>query len=408
MKKLALAVALAVSANVVFAQADARKPGAAVEAAGPAPSSPAPFLPNAVITQGFDGTTLTTSGCALNPGMVTQGWFAFNTSSPLGASCWNVLQNAPVPNPAPQGGDGYIVSNFNVVAPSSTGNHSAWLVSPPLNFGTGATLEFWARAGGTYADQLEVRLSTAPTAGTPDVGTSSTTFGTFTTLLLTVNSGLTGTANGTCPTANFTATGSTFPTFPTTAWCRFTVSGAALPTSGSGRIAFKSSAPNGGPTGANGNIVRLDTFSFDEGVLGAPAITPARPAGTVTVTGAAGASTAQTTLSFTNGTGAAVVPGTVNCTLSNIVGSVTIAPTAAITLAPGATGGFTVTGSGTPGSTFSATASCAVQGVAAPIVYNIAGSFSSVTQIPTLSIFNLSLLSLMIIGLGALVSRRSN
>jgi hypothetical protein len=343
---LALSVGIAISGGV-FAQSTTTKPGS--RAVTDVPSTAQPFSPLATITEGFDGSATTTSACLLTPAMATAGWFAKNNSLPNGASCWNVIANTPVPTaPAPQAGAGFIVSNFNVG--TGAAQHSAWLVTPRVTFGPGATLEFWARAGGTYADQMEVRVSTAADAGTPNVGTAATDLGTFTSLALTINptSALVSTDQA-CPTANFTATGATHPGFATSQWCKFTVSGAALPASGSGRIAFRNSVPDGGPGGANSSIIRMDSFSFVEGITSTPIISSPISGSQLSFSVPIG-STASQTINFTGG------PATLNCTVTGPysipAGGVVNVPGALVVTASGAASG-TLTCTGPAGFTTS-------------------------------------------------------
>lgn len=140
--------------------------------------------------------------------------------------------------------------------------------------------------------------------------------------------------------------------------------------------------------------------------LGAPAITAVTPAGNISINSGAGSTNATTTLNFRNGTGTEVIPGTVSCALSATTGLLSITPTTAINIAPGSTGGFVVTGTGTPGSSFSGTVTCTVQGLAAPIVYTVSGLISPVTQITTLSNTSLALLGLLVLGFAGFAVRR--
>ena len=384
MKKLSLltlSVGIAISGGA-FAQVSSAKPGsiAVVDVL----SSAQPFLPAATITEGFDGAATSTSACTLTAAMTTAGWFAKNNSLPLGMSCWNVLANAPVQTaPAPQAGASFIVSNFNVG--TGVAQHSAWLVTPRITFGTGATLEFWARAGGTYADQMEVRVSTAADAGTPDVGTAATDVGTFTSLALTINpTGALVTTDQACPAANFTATSATHTGFATTQWCKFTVTGAALPAIGTGRIAFRNSVPNGGPGGANGNIIRMDSFSFIEGTAGAPsafaATTPSNTAATpilLTRTLPAGTSTFALTFNVTGANGA------LTCTTASAGYSVAPSP---LNLVIGTPGTVTVTHTGTTAGTFTGLVTCTgpAGSTGGPFIYNFSTTVNAaVVLIPT-------------------------
>jgi hypothetical protein len=128
-------------------------------------------------------------------------------------------------------------------------------------------------------------------------------------------------------------------------------------------------------------------------------ITPVTPPGTLNVT------SGSVALNFSNGAAAGGPSGTVSCALSNTTGTISIAPTAPITVAAGATGGFVVSGSGAPGSTYTGTVTCAIQG-GAPVVYTINGTVSAVTQINTLGTLGLTLLGFALIGFGAFAARR--
>lgn len=380
MKKISLltiSIGIAISGGV-FAQASTTKPGSI--AVSDVRSTAQPFLPFATITEGFDGAATTSSACVLTPAMATAGWFAKNNSLPLGTSCWNVIANTPVPTaPAPQAGAGFIVSNFNVG--TGAAQHSSWLVTPRITFGTGATLEFWARAGGTYADQMEVRVSTAADAGTPDVGTAATDLGTFTSLSLTINptSALVSTDQA-CPAAGFSATGATHSGFATTQWCRFTISGAALPASGTGRIAFRNSVPNGGPGGANGNIIRMDSFSFVEGAAGGATIVPGTAAGAVTIPPRTlPTASATALLSFT-----ASAASSTTCVATGAGYSVAPSP---LTLPATTLASVTVTQNSTAAGTYTGTVTCTNAAGATPasFVYNFTHVVSGapVVLVPT-------------------------
>jgi hypothetical protein len=99
--------------------------------------------------------------------------------------------------------------------------------------------------------------------------------GTFTTLLADINPTL-ATAFVTCPAGGFTigAPNGTIAGTVDGAWCQVTITQAAgIPTTGSGRIAFRHFIQaSGGPAGANSNFVGIDTFSFDEGLVGGPVV----------------------------------------------------------------------------------------------------------------------------------------
>jgi hypothetical protein len=287
----------------------------------PASSTPAPFLPNAVITESFDTVAVVSGGvnpvspapgvpCSLAASFTAAGWVAVNNSTGAGAPetrCItqgfptegdNVNQAAAFPA---QAGAATSYAGMPFVAGTGVATLSTWLISPVINFGTGAALEFWTRAptfATTFPDRLQVRLSTA--SGTPDVGNTPTSVGTFTTLLLDVNPTLV-TTDASCTGGIVDPAGGTITGYPLSAWCRIRLTNASgIPTSGSGRIAFRYFVPNGGPGGANSFLVGIDTFSFDEGQSGTPGLSLAKRV--QTSSNAANCATAGTTLTVPAGT----------------------------------------------------------------------------------------------------------
>jgi len=170
------------------------------------------------------------------------GWHLQNNSSPLGTTGW--FQGSPTAFPAHEGPENsYIGANFNNTA-GGTGIISNWLLTPPINMQNGDELVFWTRAGGTWADRLEVRLSTA--GGTTDVGTTATSVGAFDTLLLSINPDLT--VDG----------------YPEE-WTQYTVTISGLSEATLGRIGFRYFVTDAGPTGANSNYIGIDTLTFSGG-----------------------------------------------------------------------------------------------------------------------------------------------
>lgn len=188
------------------------------------------------------------------------GWSQQNLSNPLGTTDW--FQGNDAVFPAQAGAPtAYIGANFNNTT-GGTGTISNWLLTPEVNFGTGAELRFFTRVGAgssTFPDRLEVRVSSA--GASTDVGASESSVGDFSTVLLTINPSLDATA-GTCPPG----TGG----YPED-WCEIVVTSAeGLPSTGSGRIGFRYFVTGAGPSGDNSNYIGIDTVSFDEGTLGAP------------------------------------------------------------------------------------------------------------------------------------------
>src|SRR4029079_15338751 len=123
---------------------------------------------------------------------------------------------------------------------------SNWLLTPPLTLANGVVLTFYTRTVDTptFPDRLQVRMST--NGASTNVGSTATSVGDFTTLLLDVN-----------PT--YTTDG-----YPNV-WTQFTVtlSGVASPTQG--RLALRYFVENGGPSGANSDYIGIDTLQITGG-----------------------------------------------------------------------------------------------------------------------------------------------
>ncbi|MBI1761535.1 MAG: choice-of-anchor J domain-containing protein [Acidobacteria bacterium] len=212
----------------------------------------APTVPNAPLTasfnEGFDDIT------TLSPA----GWFLQNNSNPLGTTNW--FQGNPAVFPS-QGGatNSYIGANFNNT--SGAGTISNWLLTPQINFQNGDVVKFWTRTTtGTFPDRIEVRLS--KNGASTNVGTTETSVGDFTTLLLSVNPSLDTTS---------------YPTVFT----EFTVTISGLPAGQTpGRVGFRYFVTNGGPSGANSDFIGIDTFSY---TLAPPPAVLVKGTGTITV-----------------------------------------------------------------------------------------------------------------------------
>ena len=139
---------------------------------------------------------------------------------------------------------------------------SDWLLTPPLTLQNGGQLTFWTRTvnAPAFPDRLQVRMSLNGTS--TNVGTTETSVGDFTTLLLDIN-----------PT--YTRAG-----YPNV-WTQFTVNLSGIGSPTTGRLAFRYFVENGGPRGANSDYIGIDTVQFTCGVVNTPTNTPT---GTLTVT----------------------------------------------------------------------------------------------------------------------------
>lgn len=207
------------------------------------------LVPTANFTETFDAVTFPPTGWALQ-----------NLSAVIGtnAQCWNRFTTTPW---APQSGVGHAGANFNCTSGANT--ISGWLFGPTTTFKNGDQIRFWTRKASpdTFADRLELRLSL--NGASTNAGATSTSVGNFTTLLVSVNPTL---VTGVYPTTytQFTAT----------------LSGIGAPTSG--RFAFRYFVTNGGPSGANSDIMSIDTVEYIDSGTSAAGVTISGQVRTVT------------------------------------------------------------------------------------------------------------------------------
>lgn len=174
------------------------------------------------------------------------GWVVRNQSTTIGINtqCWN--QRTSGTPWATNGGTGHAVANFLCTAGAST--ISGWLISSRLtDLTNGQQVSFFTRGGAAAnarPDRLELRLcldTTPDSCGAAgSTGAGDAAVGNFTTLLLSVNPTL---VTGVYPRAytRFSATLSGLPAGPNP-----------------GRIAFRYFVTNGGPDGANANLLTID------------------------------------------------------------------------------------------------------------------------------------------------------
>jgi hypothetical protein len=120
-------------------------------------------------------------------GLTSQGWTITNNSVPPSVSSW-FQGNSGVFTSYTGSADSYIGANYLNTTPG--GNISDWLILPALLLRDGDILTFYTRteANSTYADNLEVRLST--NGASANVGSTSSSVGDFTNLLMTINPAL--------------------------------------------------------------------------------------------------------------------------------------------------------------------------------------------------------------------------
>lgn len=209
---------------------------------------------------GFDGTTAA---------MISAGWQVTNQSSPVytGAPTWTIANYTAPSSTTPFGGtnpvgqlgglNSFALINYTSTGTSSTagsGTISNWLITPVVNVQNGDIVTFYTRIGkntttadpnASFADRLQLRMSiNGTTTANPSGGSAG--LGDFTTLLADVN-----------PTLNLTA----YPTSWGSGQISSTISGLAGLTAV--KFAFRYFVTNGGSTGANSDIIGIDTFSVD-------------------------------------------------------------------------------------------------------------------------------------------------
>lgn len=148
-----------------------------------------------------------------------------------------------------QSGTGFAFANFQNT--SGTNTISNWMFAPTLTLKNGDKFTFYTRTtSGAFPDRLQVRMST--NGASVNVGTTVTSVGDYTNLLLDIN-----------PT--YTSTG-----YPT-AWTQFTLTMSGLPAAGiSGRLAFRYFVENGGPGGANSDFIGVDNVVYSTQTFGDP------------------------------------------------------------------------------------------------------------------------------------------
>lgn len=195
----------------------------------------------------FQAQNLISEGFDTFANLAGLGWTTTNQSLPLGASTWAQGGGTAFTTGGQAGGaTSFTLCNFN--STTGAGTISNWLITPTISLQNGDVITFYSRAGGTgtgtiYPDRLEMRLNSTDVAasGNP-VG--DTSVGAFTTLAVSINPTLTTSG------------------YPFT-WTQYSYTVSGLTGVVSCKIGFRYFVTNGGPTGANSNIIGLDTFSVD-------------------------------------------------------------------------------------------------------------------------------------------------
>jgi hypothetical protein len=174
------------------------------------------------------------------------GWSIQNLSASANPTLAWFQGNGAQVFPAFNGGpNDYVGVNYNSSTSSAPATLSTWLITPTLNIANGNVVEFATRTTtmpASFPDRLEVYLSTD--AGT-NVGSTPTSLGTFSTLLVSVNPNLTTTGYpGSWTVYQATITGVTTPTV--------------------GRVGFRYHVTNGGPSqlASNSDYIGLDAVKY--------------------------------------------------------------------------------------------------------------------------------------------------
>lgn len=173
-----------------------------------------------------------------SPIVLPSGWEMLNLSSPIGTASWfrgNTASFTAYEGPT----DGYIGVNYQSGSGVATLNN--WLMSPAITVQNGDEVSFYSRvpANSSWADRLELRMSTAGSTSTAPSGL--TDMGSYTTLALTINP---------------TLVASQYPQV----WTKYSYTVSGLTGQVSCRFALRYHVTNGGPSGANSNYIGVDSF----------------------------------------------------------------------------------------------------------------------------------------------------
>jgi hypothetical protein len=257
--------------------------------------------PVCTVTEGFDNIA------------VLPGWFMQNNSNPLGSSGW--FQGNSGVFPAQAGAPtAYIGANFDNTG--DNGTISNWLLTPVLTLQNGGQLTFYTRTVDVpqFPDRLQVRMSL--NGASTNVGTTETSVGDFTTLLLDIN-----------PT--YTTSG-----YPNV-WTQFTLTLSGIGSPTTGRLAFRYFVEDAGFLGANSDYIGIDTVQFTCGGGVTPTNTPTNtPTGTPTNTPTRTLTSTPTNTSTVTPTNTPTNPGPTNTPTNTRTNTPTATPTNTSTNTP--------------------------------------------------------------------------
>ena len=181
------------------------------------------------------------------------GWIVRNQSDAIGtnSNCWTRTTTSPW---VPAFGNGQAAADFHCT--SATNTISGWLITRQLtNLQNLNPVSFWTRTAAgrpEFPDRLQVRvcIDTTPDScgAAGSTGATSADVGGFTLLQLDINP---------------TLAGGVYPSNQT----QFNFALSGLPgTPSTGRLAFRYFVTNGGPTGANSNVITIDQVTIGNNV----------------------------------------------------------------------------------------------------------------------------------------------
>jgi hypothetical protein len=180
-----------------------------------------------------------------------KGWVIVNNSFPYGPLAWRQgkyelggkLGNEIVGFPAYSAV--YNANEFisvDLTCGEGLATLNAWLITPPMTMKEGDQLTFYTKAKGDYADRLEIRGNFS--SESTFVGKGAEEVGDFKDILLVINPAL------------------TLSDYPVE-WTKYTVTLPKLPgTQIKGRLAFRYYVTEGGPEGANSDMIGVDKLEF--------------------------------------------------------------------------------------------------------------------------------------------------
>ncbi|SCY91291.1 T9SS-dependent choice-of-anchor J family protein [Flavobacterium caeni] len=248
-----------------------------------------------LISAATQAQNITYEGFDVFPGVAGPGasgqWVFTNQSAPTGAANWTQGGGTAFANTGGQSGGATSFTLVNYTSATGTGTISNWLLAPVYDLQNGDVISFWSRQGGEapqiYADRLQMRIATS-WSDFSAMPTGADGVGDFTLLATDINPNLT-------------------PDGYPLAWTNYTYTVEGLDGIVPCRIAFRYFVTDGGTTGANSNIIGVDTFSIDrplntEGFFAANfAVSPNPASNVLNVNAKTGASLKKIELTDMNG-----------------------------------------------------------------------------------------------------------